>query len=76
MALGATKITDPADWQPEKIKPLAKQTVAAVIDTVGGSLLSALLPQIRYGGGAFYAEMLGGSTSKRRFYPLFFAASV
>lgn len=60
LTLGATKITDPADWQPEKIKPLAKQTVAAVIDTVGGSLLSALLPQIRYGGGAFLCGNAGG----------------
>ena len=75
MALGATKITDPADWQPEKIKPLAKQTVAAVIDTVGGSLLSALLPQIRYGGGAFYAETLGDQHRNDGFTLLFFAAS-
>lgn len=58
--LGAAEISDPADWQPEKIKALAKQTVAAVIDTVGGSLLSALLPQIRYGGGAFLCGNAGG----------------
>jgi acrylyl-CoA reductase (NADPH) len=60
LTLGATEIADPADWQPEKIKPLAKQTVATVIDTVGGSLLSALLPQIRYGGGAFLCGNAGG----------------
>ncbi|MFS0989354.1 acryloyl-CoA reductase [Enterococcus casseliflavus] len=51
--LGAAKIISPDDVVPEKVKPLAKQTFAAVIDTVGGPLLAAVLPQIAYGGGAF-----------------------
>ena len=49
--LGATTIENPNLWVPEKIKPLAKQKIAGVIDTVGGDLLSALIPQVQYAGG-------------------------
>lgn len=58
--LGAAKIVSPDDVIPEKVKPLAKQTFAAVIDTVGGPLLAAVLPQIAYGGGAFLCGNAGG----------------
>jgi len=46
--LGAAKIVSPDDVVPEKVKPLAKQTFAAV------------LPQIAYGGGAFLCGNAGG----------------
>lgn len=58
--IGATNIVTPEQVIPEKIKPLAKQTVHAVIDTVGGSLLSALLPQLQYNGSAFLCGNAGG----------------
>ncbi|QQU15145.1 acryloyl-CoA reductase [Enterococcus casseliflavus] len=58
--LGAAKIISLDDVVPEKVKPLAKQTFAAVIDTVGGPLLAAVLPQIAYGGGAFLCGNAGG----------------
>lgn len=58
--LGAAKIVSPDDVVPEKVKPLAKQTFAAVIDTVGGPLLAAVLPQIAYRGGAFLCGNAGG----------------
>ena len=58
--LGAAKIISPDDVVPEKVKPLAKQSFAAVIDTVGGPLLAAVLPQIAYGGGAFLCGNAGG----------------
>lgn len=58
--LGAAKIVSPDDVVPEKDKPLAKQSFAAVIDTVGGPLLAAVLPQIAYGGGAFLCGNAGG----------------
>lgn len=58
--LGTAKIVSPDDVVPEKVKPLAKQTFAAVIDTVGGPLLAAVLPQIAYGGGAFLCGNAGG----------------
>ena len=58
--LGAAKIVSPDEVVPEKVKPLAKQSFAAVIDTVGGPLLAAVLPQIAYGGGAFLCGNAGG----------------
>lgn len=58
--LGAKTIEAPEKWLPEKIKPLAKQEITAVIDTVGGHLLSALLPQISYGGAAFLCGNASG----------------
>lgn len=48
--MGATDIVDPADLIPEKPKALNKQNFDFVIDTVGGDLASALIPQIQYGG--------------------------
>ncbi len=69
--LGAAKIVSPDDVVPEKDKPLAKQTFAAVIDTVGGPLLAAVLPQIAYGAVPSYAAMLVESKSKRLSYHLF-----
>ncbi len=58
--IGATHLVTPEQIIPEKIKPLAKQTVHAVIDTVGGPLLSALLPQLHYNGSAFLCGNAGG----------------
>lgn len=58
--LGATSIVSPESLIPEKIKPLAKQTFTGIIDTVGGTLLSALLPQIHYGGAAFLCGNAAG----------------
>ncbi|WP_429960195.1 acryloyl-CoA reductase [Enterococcus sp. AZ012] len=58
--LGAAKIIRPDEVVPEKVRPLAKQSFAAVIDTVGGPLLAAVLPQIAYGGGAFLCGNAGG----------------
>ena len=58
--LGAAKIVSPDEVVPEKVKPLAKQSFAAVIDTVGGPLLAAVLPKIAYGGGAFLCGNAGG----------------
>ena len=60
LALGAADIRTPEEILPEKLKPLAKQKIAAVIDTVGGALLSGLLPQIAYNGSAFLCGNAGG----------------
>ena len=67
--LGATTIMTPAEVMPEKIKPLAKQQFAAVIDTVGGELISGLLPQIAYGGGAFLCGNAGGTKMETTVLP-------
>lgn len=50
--LGTTEVVTPEAILPEKIKPLAKQQFDFLLDTVGGTTLSGLLPQISYGGAA------------------------
>lgn len=57
--LGATTILSPTDL-PEKTKPLAKQQFDFVIDTVGGTQLSQLLPLISYGGSLALCGNAGG----------------
>ncbi|HLQ40604.1 MAG TPA: acryloyl-CoA reductase, partial [Tetragenococcus sp.] len=49
-ALGAQKILKPEELLPEKNRPLAKEKFAAVIDTVGGDMLAAILPFMQYDG--------------------------
>lgn len=58
--LGVQVIEQPSQWMPEKIKPLAKQKIAGMIDTVGGQLLSALIPQLQYDGIACLCGNAGG----------------
>ncbi|MGX7148270.1 oxidoreductase [Enterococcus ureasiticus] len=48
--IGATTVLLVDEFMPEKIKPLAKQTIDFAIDTVGGEISSVLLSQLRYGG--------------------------
>jgi acrylyl-CoA reductase (NADPH) len=48
--IGASQVLLVDDFLPEKIKPLAKQTVDFVVDTVGGDITAVLLAQLRYGG--------------------------
>ncbi|MBO0467060.1 oxidoreductase [Enterococcus plantarum] len=48
--IGATRVLLMNEFMPDKIKPLAKQTIDFAIDTVGGEILAAILPQLRYGG--------------------------
>lgn len=58
--LGVKCIEHPSQWIPEKSKPLAKQKIAGMIDTVGGELLSALIPQMHYEGVACLCGNAGG----------------
>ncbi|WP_348922375.1 oxidoreductase [Enterococcus rotai] len=48
--IGAAEVLLLDEFMPEKIKPLAKQTIDFAIDTVGGAVTCALLPQLSYGG--------------------------
>ena len=44
--LGATEVVSPEEFLPEKTKPLGKQQIDYLIDTVGGTQLAKLLPLI------------------------------
>ncbi|PTO37405.1 NADPH:quinone reductase [Enterococcus mundtii] len=58
--LGATQVVHPEAFLPEKNKPLDKQQVDYVIDTVGGEQLTRLLPLIAYDGAAALCGNAGG----------------
>ncbi|MGX2944268.1 YhdH/YhfP family quinone oxidoreductase [Enterococcus alishanensis] len=48
--LGASEVIQPQSFLPEKARPLSKQLFDFVIDSVGGDLLSQLIPFVGYGG--------------------------
>lgn len=50
LSIGATQVVSLEEFMPEKIKPLQKQNFDYVIDTVGGDVLAAVLPQVNYNG--------------------------
>ena len=50
-------------------KPLARQRWAAVVDCVGGEVLSGLLPAVRYGGAVAASGMAGGFALKTTVLP-------
>lgn len=58
--LGANEVLSPNEFLPEKTKPLGKQQIDYVIDTVGGDLLTQLLPLIAYDGAATLCGNAGG----------------
>ena len=58
--IGATTIVHPDELVSGKPKALAKQSMTAIIDTVGGELLTGLLPQLNYGGSAYLCGNAGG----------------
>ena len=55
------EIKKPEEVLADKIKPLSKQTISALIDTVGGDLLSGLLPQIKQNGRVYACGNVGGN---------------
>lgn len=57
--LGAHTVILLSDFEFTK-KPLAKQTFHYILDTVGGDLVSSLLPYVYYQGSVSYVGMLAG----------------
>lgn len=59
--LGAEEVVTPDDLKLVPVKPLQKQRFGGVIDAVGGSLLSSILPQVAYGGRITLSGNTGGN---------------
>lgn len=59
-ALGASACLQPEELFPEKTRPLDKQLFDFVIDTVGGSQMTKILPFIQYGGSVALCGNAGG----------------
>lgn len=60
LSLGAKEVLYPEDVIPERSKPLGQQRFHYVLDTVGGNVASALIPQIFYGGSISMCGNAGG----------------
>lgn len=59
--LGATRIVPRDDISMPSGKPLEKEMWAGAIDAVGGSMLAAILPQMKYGGSVAAVGLAGGN---------------
>lgn len=59
--LGATSIVERSEIAEPSGRPLDKERWAGAIDSVGGSTLAAILPQIRYGGSVAAVGLAGGN---------------
>ncbi len=63
LRLGAAKVTDRAAVLGDSAaaRPLQKQAWAGAVDSVGGSVLAAILSQLRYGGAVAASGLTGGT---------------
>src|SRR5690606_856089 len=59
--LGAAEIIDRATIAAPSGKPLDTERFAAAVDSVGGSTLAAILPQIKYRGAVAACGLAGGT---------------
>lgn len=59
--LGATRIVPREDVATPSGKPLDRETWAGCVDAVGGSMLAAILPQLKYGASAAAVGLAGGN---------------
>ncbi|MGY3765790.1 YhdH/YhfP family quinone oxidoreductase [Vagococcus vulneris] len=62
-SIGAHRVMSPETLHAEKYRPLERQQVAYVIDTIGGSFVENILPKVAYGG----AVALCGNASGIKF---------
>ena len=58
--LGVKTVLTPAEITPEKQRPLLPQAFDFVIDTVGGTQLESIIPQVAYGGSLALCGNAGG----------------
>lgn len=70
LSLGAKEVVYPEDVIAEKSKPLGQQRFHYVLDTVGGNVASALIPQMYYGGSISMCGNAGGIKMETTVLPL------
>lgn len=68
-ALGASRIIGRNELSEPSDRPIESETWAACVDSVGGSTLSRLLGQMRYGGGVAACGLAGGPELKTTVLP-------
>jgi putative YhdH/YhfP family quinone oxidoreductase len=69
LAIGAKEILDRADVLPMAQKPMTRPLYQGCIDTCGGEMISALLPQLQYGGVLTTCGMVAGADFSASVFP-------
>ena len=69
LSLGATEVLDRADLLPMAKKPMTRPLYQAGIDTCGGEMIAAVLPQLNYGGALTTCGMVAGADFSASVFP-------
>lgn len=69
LGIGASEVLDRNDLLPMAAKPMARPLYQAGIDTCGGDMISAVLPQLQYGGALTTCGMVAGMGFSASVYP-------
>ncbi len=67
--LGASEVLDRADLLPMAKKPMTRPLYQAGIDTCGGDMIAAVLPQLNYGGALTTCGMVAGAEFSASVFP-------
>ena len=69
ISLGATEVLDRAELLPMAQKPMTRPLYQAGIDTCGGDMIAAVLPQLSYGGALTTCGMVAGAEFSASVFP-------
>jgi len=69
LSIGATEVLDRNDLLPMAKKPMTRPLYQAGIDTCGGDMISAVLPQLQYGGALTTCGMVAGAEFSASVFP-------
>ncbi len=67
--IGASEVLDRADLLPMAAKPMTRPLYQAGIDTCGGDMIAAVLPQLQYGGALTTCGMVAGAGFSASVFP-------
>jgi acrylyl-CoA reductase (NADPH) len=67
--IGASEVLDRADLLPMAKKPMTRPLYQAGIDTCGGDMIAAVLPQLNYGGALTTCGMVAGADFSVSVFP-------
>jgi acrylyl-CoA reductase (NADPH) len=69
LSLGATEVLNRADLLPMAKKPMTRPLYQAGVDTCGGDMIAAVLPQLNYGGALTTCGMVAGADFSASVFP-------
>ena len=69
LGIGASEVLDRAELLPMAKKPMTRPLYQAGIDTCGGEMIAAVLPQLQYGGALTTCGMVAGADFSASVFP-------